>query len=139
MGRFTHQHRVSWPEVELAGVVYFAHFINYFEAAEAEWVRSHGIEYGEMLERFGICMPRASIHCDYHAPARLDDLLDLEVRRGRLGATSFTLAFEIFAEPENRCLADGTFVIVTVSRSTFRPVRIPDRLREMLETLNVAE
>ena len=76
MGRFTHQHRVSWPEVDLAGVVYFAHFVNYFEEAETEWVRSHGIEYGEMLERFGICMPRVSIHCDYHGPARLDDLLD---------------------------------------------------------------
>ena len=139
MGRFTHQHRVSWPEVDLAGVVYFVHFVNYFEAAETEWVRSHGIEYGEMLETFGICMPRASIHCDYHAPARLDDLLDIEVRLARLGDTSFTLAFEIFTGQEKRCLADGTFVIVTVSRSTFGPIRIPDKLHEMLETLNVAE
>jgi acyl-CoA thioesterase FadM len=66
-------------------------------------------------------------------------LLDIEVRCGQVGDTSFTLAFVIFAEPEKRCLADGTFVIVTVSRSTFKPIRVPDKLREMLETLNVAE
>lgn len=135
MGRFTHQHRVGWPEVDVAGVVYFVHFVSYCEAAEVEWVRSHGLEYGEMLEKFGICMPRVSIRCDYHAPARLDDLLSIEVSLEQLGNTSFTLAFKVVSEPEKEPIADGAFTIATVSRTTFKAIRVPQELRTMLELL----
>lgn len=139
MAEFTYQHRVSWSDVDLAGVVYFVHFLSYFEMAEEAWVRSHGIGYGKLLEKLGICMPRASIHCDYHAPARLDDRLSVVVGLERLGQTSFTLRFEIFREPERKHLADGTFVVTTVSRSSFKPVRVPNELRGMLQALRDEE
>jgi YbgC/YbaW family acyl-CoA thioester hydrolase len=135
MSRFIHQHRVTWPEVDIAGVVYFVHFLSYCEAAEVAWVRSHGLEYGEMLEKFGICMPRVSIQCDYHAPARLDDLLSIELSLHRLGNTSFTLAFKIVSAPAGVAVAGGRFIIATVCRSTFEAIRVPDELRDMLEEL----
>lgn len=135
MARFTCTHRVRWPEVDLAGVVYFVHFVSYFEMAEIEWVRSNGMEYGELLEKLGIFMPRVSIQCNYHAPARLDDLLSIEVGLSNMGNTSFTLAFDVYSEPPRVHLADGRFVIATVSRSLFKPIRVPDRLRSMLESL----
>jgi acyl-CoA thioester hydrolase len=135
MSRFVHQYRVPWPDVDFAGVVYFVRFVGYFEMAETAWVRTQGIDYGQLLEKLGICMPRVSVHCDYHAPARLDDLVSIEVRLERLGNTSFTLAFELFLEPEREILADGYFVIATTSRESFKPIRVPDELRRMLATL----
>jgi acyl-CoA thioesterase FadM len=68
----------------------------------------------------------------------LDDLLSIEVSLKKLGNTSFTLAFEIVSESEGEAVADGTFTIATVSRSTFKAIRVPDELREMLETLKAS-
>ena len=135
MAPFLYEHRVRWRDVDLAGIVHYAHFVAFFEAAETEWVRSHGIEYGEFLETMGLCMPRVSIHCNYHAPARLDDLLAIEVKLERLGETSFTLGFDMYRDSDREYLADGQFVITTVSRTTFKPIRVPEKLREMLEAL----
>jgi tol-pal system-associated acyl-CoA thioesterase len=135
MACFVFQHRVVWPDIDLAGVVYFANFMSYFERAEVEWVRSHGIEYGEFLETLGIWMPRVSVQCNYHRPARLDDLLSTEMRLERMGRTSFTLAFNIYREPAREYLADGTFVIAAVSRTSFKPIPIPKPYREILESL----
>jgi acyl-CoA thioesterase FadM len=38
--RFTIEHRVPWPDVDLVGVVYFARFLSYFEMAEVECMRA---------------------------------------------------------------------------------------------------
>ena len=107
----------------------------YFEHAELEWVRSHGMKYADLLERRDVWLPRAAAHCNYHGPARLDDVLRIEMRLARLGNKSFTLGFEIFREAERARLADGTIVVATVSRVDFRPVAIPAPLSGMLLAL----
>jgi acyl-CoA thioester hydrolase len=135
MAPFVYEYRVRWRDVDLAGIVHFAHFVTYFEAAEHEWVRSCGTEYGAFLEKLGICMPRVSLNCNYHAPARLDDLLMIEVKSERTGNTSFALAFDIYRGEDREHVADGQFVITTVSRASFKPCPVPEELREMLEAL----
>lgn len=135
MAPFVYQHRVRWRDVDLAGIVHFAHFVSYFEVAEHEWIRSYGTEYGEFLEKLSICMPRVSVHCDFHAPARLDDLLSIEVKLERMGNTSFTLGFDTVRDSDGEHVAEGSFVIATVSRTSFKPIRVPERVREMLEAL----
>ena len=139
MARFTAEWKVGWPEVDLAGIVYFPRFLGFFEHAELEWVRSHGLKYMELLDKLGVLLPRASAHCDYHAPAKLDDLLSIEMRLVRLGKTSFTFGFEAFRQPEKTRLASGYIVIAAVSRERFRPVRIPAELEGMLLALADAE
>jgi acyl-CoA thioester hydrolase len=133
--RFVASYRVGWPDVDLARIVYFARFFSYFEHAELEWVRSLGFKYVEWLEHLGVWLPRVAAHCDYRAPGQLDDELSIEMRLERLGGTSFTFAYEVYRGPERERLADGYTVIATVSRENFRPVRVPETLRGMLERL----
>jgi acyl-CoA thioester hydrolase len=135
MAPFVYKHRVRWRDVDLAGIVHFAHFVAYFEAAEQEWIRSYGIDFGAFLQKLDICMPRVSLHCNYHAPARLDDLLAINVKLGRIGRTSFTLGFDVYRNADREHVAEGHFVITTVSRTSFKPVRVPEELREMLDAL----
>ena len=135
MAPFLYEYRVRWRDVDLAGIVHFANYVAYFEAAEHEWIRSHGTEYGAFLEKRGICMPRVSLTCNYHAPARLDDLLFIEVRFEKMGTTSFTLRFDIYRRTDRERLADGQFVITTVSRTSFESIPVPEELREMLHAL----
>jgi acyl-CoA thioester hydrolase len=135
MACFVIEHRVGWADVDMVGIVYFPRFLTFFELAELEWVRSHGFGYREYLDRLGVWLPRVAAHCNYHAPARLDDTMAVEMKVDRLGRTSFTFGFEVFRLPGRTLLADGYIVIASVSRGEFKPVRLPEALVDMLAPL----
>ncbi len=139
MDRFSIEHRVPWPDVDLVGVVYFARFLSYFELAEVEWMRAQKIDYEGLLNKEKIWLPRVSAHCDYQSPARFGDLLSIAMKLGRVGRSSFKLVYEVHRLPERTHLADGYIVAAAVSRSTFKAVPLPDQLREVLQTLEVEQ
>jgi acyl-CoA thioester hydrolase len=135
MGPFVIEQRVAWSDVDFARIVYFPRYFSYFETAELEWIRSKGLRYEELLEELGIWMPRVAAQCNFRAPARLAELVAVEMRLDRLGRTSFTFAFDAFRLPERTYLADGSITIATVDRDRFRPTPVPERLAHLLSEL----
>jgi acyl-CoA thioester hydrolase len=136
MASFVIQQRVAWSDVDLAGIVYFPRFFTYFENAELEWIRSLGLSYEGFLEEMKVWMPRVATHANFRAPARLADLLSIEMRLDRMGKTSFTLAFEAVRLPERTPIADGSIVVATVDRVSFRPTPVPANLARLLTELS---
>jgi acyl-CoA thioester hydrolase len=136
MPSFGIQQRVAWSDVDLAGIVYFPRFFTYFENAELEWIRSLGLSYEGFLEEMNVWMPRVSTHANFRAPAKLADLLSIQMRLDRLGRTSFTLGFEAVRLPEGTPIADGYIVVATVDRVSFRPTPVPERLARRLSELS---
>jgi acyl-CoA thioester hydrolase len=139
MAAFVLEQRVVWSDVDLAGIVYFPRFFTYFENAELEWVRSHGLSYEGFLEEMGVWMPRVACHGNFRAPAKLAELLSIEMRLDRLGTTSFTLGFDALRLPERTPVADGQVVIATVDRESFRPTPVPEKLARLLSALEPRE
>src|SRR5919197_4687029 len=86
--------RVEFADTDMAGIVHFANFFRYMEAAEVEFLRSLGLSvamaYGE--EKLGF--PRVAASCDYLRPARFQDLLDVAVTIQKIGRKSVTYGFE---------------------------------------------
>jgi acyl-CoA thioester hydrolase len=135
MGAFVIEQRVAWSDVDLAGIVYFPRYFSYFENAELEWIRRQGLSYEGFLDEMGVWMPRVASHGNFRAPAKLADLLSIEMRLDRLGTTSFTLGFDAFRLPDGTQLADGYIVVATVDRESFRPTPVPERLVRLLTEL----
>ena len=139
MSRFVVKHRVEWADVDLAKIVHFPRFFSYYEIAELEWIRAQGLRYEDFLEHLNIWMPRVAAHCDYLCPARLADLLSIEMALKHLGRTSFTLSFDIYRLPERTHLAEGCITIATVSRDSFHPIPIPEKLVKLLDGLKYSK
>jgi acyl-CoA thioester hydrolase len=135
MGAFMIEQRVAWSDVDLAGIVYFPRYFSYFENAELEWIRSHGLSYEGILEETGVWLPRVACHSNFRAPAKLAELLSIELRLDRLGRTSFTLGFDAYRLPERTAIADGYIVVAAVDRESFRPTPVPHRLVQLLSEL----
>jgi acyl-CoA thioester hydrolase len=76
--------RVPYAHVDQMGVVYYAHYLVYFEMARADMLREAGIPYPEMEKR-GIRLPVVQAHCEYRKPARYDDLLVVVSRCSQKG------------------------------------------------------
>jgi len=135
MAAFIIEQRVAWSDVDLAGIVYFPRYFTYFENAELEWFRRQGLTYEGFLDEIGVWMPRVACHGNFRAPAKLAELLSIEMRLDRLGKTSFTFGFDAFRLPERTPIADGYIVVATVERETFRPTPVPERLVRLLSAL----
>ncbi len=129
---FSLSERVRWIDCDAAGIIYYGAYIRFFEIAETEMYRSIGLPYATAFETID-CFPiRASYHCDYHFPARLDDLMDISVWISHWGRTSFTASFRFVRSGSDIILAEGYCRQVTVDRTDKRPVPIPEILREKL-------
>lgn len=86
--------RVEFADTDMAGIVHFANFFRFMEAAEVEFLRARGLSVSLPWEGVRIGFPRVAASCDYITPAKFEDLLDVAVRVAKIGCKSVTYAFE---------------------------------------------
>jgi acyl-CoA thioester hydrolase len=104
-GTLRHEVRVIFGDTDQMGVVYYANYLRYFEAARAAYWRALGRSYKD-LEAWGIALPVVEAHCHYRRPAHYEDVLAVAVRVSELRAASLWFAYEIQRGDER--IADGT-------------------------------
>lgn len=134
MPPFIHHRRVQFAETDMAGIVHFANFYRWMEEAEHEFLRTHGMKIMDLQgDGSYIGWPRVSCSCHYEAPARYDDVLEVQLRIERVGLKSVTYYVEFFRAGKRLaygrtkaaccfCFPDGTL----------RSIEIPQRYRQVL-------
>ena len=121
--------RVIYGDTDQMGVVYYANYLRYFEAGRSEFIRAKGLRYRDFEEQFGLLLPVAEAAVSYRAPARYDDLLDLEVRLGEVRRASARFDYRLLRE--GTLLATGHTVHACVDAGG-RLQRLPAALVEKL-------
>lgn len=106
-----------------------AHYLAYVDIAITELWRAAFGSYQAMLDR-GIDMVVVESRLRFHAPARFDDELTLEVKVSRIGTTSISTVHRILRASE--LLAECDIHHVLVERQTMTKAEIPDWVREPL-------
>src|SRR5438874_7629677 len=86
--------RIEFADTDMSGIVHFANFFRFMEAAEVEFLRSRGLSVIMLWEGQRISFPRVGASCDYLRPIRFEDVVDITVTLQRLGRKSVTYAFE---------------------------------------------
>jgi len=130
---FVHRVRVYWEDTDAGGVVFYANYLKFFERARTEWLRSLGFEQQAMKQDSGAVFIVTHTAVHYRRPARLDDLLDVDVRVHERRQATLTLAQR--AHCGGTLLAEGQITIACVEAETFRPRRIPTDLLTALDAL----
>ena len=77
MKTFIHEHRVRYRECDPMGIVYHTHYIDYFEVARTEALRSRGLSY-KSIEDGGVYLLVLDLSTKYSSPARYGDLLEIQ-------------------------------------------------------------
>lgn len=129
---FTHQLRVRYNECDPQGVVFNANFLLYFDIACTEAWREilGGSGYPDLHADHGVEVVVAEANVKYLAPVRFDDPLAIVVESVDLGTTSMTWHLVINREGEKVC--EGRIRNVFISPTDWKPVTIPDAVRERL-------
>lgn len=134
--RCRNRQRVRWSEVDLQKVVFNAHYLNYVDIGMSEYWRQLAVPYEEGMQRLGGELFLKATQIEYHASARLDDVIDIGIRVTRLGNTSVQFEAGIFCA--DRLLVSATMVYVFADGAQ-RPVPLPDAYRQMVQRYEAGE
>jgi acyl-CoA thioester hydrolase len=122
--------RVAFSDTDAQGVVYYGRYMPYFDLARVEYHRSLDMLRAEPQEREFVMR---AMTVEYHAPARFDDPIEVDVRIERIGTSSVTYDLAAYLEGETLAVtAKQTLVLVDLAER--KPCPVPDwwraRIRE---------
>ena len=124
---YTHPVRVSFGDTDAAGIVYYANYLRYFEAARSELLRAHGARYADLFAQ-GVLMPVVETWLRYRSPARYDDLIDVTVWLHEVRSASVVVGCTIAREGQ-LLVAGGARLGCMDREGQVRP--LPDVIRAL--------
>ncbi|HET7707405.1 MAG TPA: thioesterase family protein [Gemmatimonadaceae bacterium] len=131
--RFSVREYVRWEDIDAAGIINYQAYLRFFALAEVELFRSCGLSYKTLFEEIGIWLPRVHVECDFFHPVKLDELLIVEAFFGKIGGSSIKVNFVVRrSEVPDVVVATGNYVLVSVAHGEFRPIPVPELVRERL-------
>jgi 4-hydroxybenzoyl-CoA thioesterase len=131
---FITTYKVRFGDTDPAGVMYFPRFLDVFHGVFEDWFDDElDVPYRWSIEDRRIGFPAVHTECDYRAPFRFGDLMDVELTLVRLGERSFTCRYDARVQGEDRVRVQARVVSVVCNMDTFESHPMPARLRKALE------
>lgn len=122
---FAHSHdiRVRFNEVDPQSIVFNGNYLIYADIAVTEFFRALGNgQPGGFFAQYGTDIVVVNAEVDYHASARLDEVVTLSARIARFGRTSFTIHVAIFRGDERLTDMALTYAHVELDHSKAVPL-----------------
>ncbi len=126
--KFSAETRVGFSDTDAQGVVYYGRYMPYFDLARVEYHRHLDMLRTEPQDRQFVMR---AMTVEYHAPARFDDLIEVDVRVQRIGTTSVTYEFAAYLAGEQLAVTAGQ-TLVLVDLAERRPFPVPDWWRKKI-------
>jgi len=121
-----------WMDNDVYGHVNNVVYYSWFDTAVNGWL----IEQGALDIHGGAVIGLViETQCNYFAPLAFPQTVHAGLHVAHLGTSSVRYEVGLFAEGEEMAAACGHFIHVYVDRETRRPVPLPEKLKQTLETL----
>ena len=125
--------RIYYEDTDAGGVVYHARYICYLERARTEFLRERGQSVRSMHD-LGIIFPVVGLEVKYRAPARLDDLLEVETQIAAVKNSSFVAAQQVKRKEDGKLLVEARVTLACVGEG-MRARRLPPELKQLFDSL----
>lgn len=123
---------VTFAETDLAGVMHFSNYYRWMEEIEHAFFRSVGMSVVQDHGGVTISWPRVITSCEYFAPLRFEDTIEMHMVITDLSEKAMT--YEVEFMKEGRRLARGRTkaVCCEMNEGQFRSTPIPPGIRAKL-------
>lgn len=132
----THIHttpiRVYYEDTDAGGIVYYANYFKYAERGRTELLRELGVTSSGLMENENTGIVVRHVSADFHTPARLDDMLEVQTAIEEVKNASMIMI--------QRILKGGLPLVTIVVKlacivvTTGKPVRLPKQLTDRLNS-----
>ena len=129
--------RVRWAEIDAQNIVFNGHYLMYCDTAISGWWRAMALPYAPTMAALGgeFYVKKSSL--EYHASAKLDDLIDVGVRAARFGTSSMLLECGVFRGDALLVAGELVYVFADPATQTSRPV--PTAFRDVVAAFQAGE
>ena len=127
--------RVEFAETDMAGIVHFANFFRMMEVTEHAFFRSLGFSTHGHDPVSTTGWPRVSASCDFRAPLRFEDEVEIHLLVAEVRTRSICYVFIFRKAADGTEVARGEIVAVCASVTTGKlsAVPIPDAVRAAIQ------
>ena len=132
MIQFDTQIRVWYKHTDQMGICHHSNYINYYEAARSDFMRSLGLSYAE-VERRGLMMPILEVQSKYRRAIRYDEEVTVRIMLKELPSTRINFLYEIY-NAEGLLINTGMTQLGFMHSETRRPCRCPEWFLEILRS-----
>jgi acyl-CoA thioester hydrolase len=133
--KFSARTRVGFSDTDAQGIVYYGRYMPYFDLARVEYHRQLDLLRSDPTDRQFVMR---AMKIEYHAPARFDDEIEVDVRVSRIGTTSVTYEFAAYLEGEVLAVtAEQTLVLVDLDER--KACSVPDWYRDRIRGFEGAD
>ena len=123
--------RVYYEDTDAGGVVYYANYLKFAERARSEMLRHLGLENSAIQDEHGIALVVRKVSAQYHKPAKLDDLLNIELKLTSMKGARIEGEQLIMRGDE---LLVTIYIQLACMKLTGGPGRLPQNVRNLLQT-----
>lgn len=119
-----HEVRVIFGDTDMMGVVYYANYLRYFESARADYWRSMGRTYRDLVA-WGVALPVVEAHCEYKRPATYEDLLVIDIEVSEVRAASLRFSYRVTRGEDLIAIGETRHAVIGMDG---KPKRLPPQM-----------
>ncbi len=127
--RYDHFLRSRYGETDKMGYVYYGRYLEYFEEARTEMIRSYGVSYRQM-EDDGIMLPVIHAELQYKLPLFYDEQIKIRVSVFDVPNVRLQTYYEVIAVERDKLCALGEVSLCFMDSESRKPCRAPEYFTE---------
>lgn len=127
------EYRVIFADIDSMGVVYYSHYLDWFERGRTEFFREMDLPYTEVVKH-GIVTPVSEVYCKYHKSAQYDDVVQIETTVSSFKRVTIVFGYEIYRKDDRTLLVSG-YTKHGFLDLNGKIVKIPGFIREKIKSL----
>jgi acyl-CoA thioester hydrolase len=120
--------RVYYQHTDAGGMVFHGKYLDFMEAARAEFMQANGFDLGRMARDDLVIFVVHTLQITYHRPALLNDLLDVTVAITRVGRARLVMQQQV--RRTDQILVEADLTLACVSGGTHQPIPLPRALHD---------
>lgn len=124
--------RIRYGETDQMGFCYYGNYAQFLEVARVETLREQGISYKE-LEENGILLPVRNYSIKYIAPAKYDDIIQINTEISDIKNSQIIFKYSIYLE--QKLIATAVTELVFVSKENYKPMKVPADFKFLAEKI----
>lgn len=129
----TYSVRVYYQDTDAGGIVYHSKYLDFAERARSELLVDMGFSNKALIEK-GVAFVLRNASVQYKAPARLDDIIEVQTRVKEMKNASMTME-HLFVVAGKVCVTIELQLAV-VNPLTLTPIRLDPMLKELFLKYN---
>jgi acyl-CoA thioester hydrolase len=142
-GVFALPFRVYYEDTDAGGIVYHANYLRWMERVRTEWLRTLGVQQTEVAAQQGLQFVVSALEIRYLKPARLDDLLTVDLTVDQVRHASLRLGQRVWptspdaqdrVDASARPLVEASVRVAVMNRQDGRPAALPRWLLNAMES-----